>query len=84
MEATAAAGIELHGLTKTFRGSHGPVHAVRGVDVSIAPGETVYNLSPATSDAYGNQIIFNNFNKDAVKNASGVEPAYQDMKPPNW
>jgi ABC-2 type transport system ATP-binding protein len=34
------------GLTKTFRGPHGPVRAVRGVDVSIAAGETVALLGP--------------------------------------
>ncbi|OAI39154.1 ABC transporter ATP-binding protein, partial [Actinobacteria bacterium SCGC AG-212-D09] len=39
--------IELQGLTKTYRGgSGGPVHAVRGIDVSIARGETVALLGP--------------------------------------
>jgi len=42
--ATTAAGpgIELSGLAKSF----GPVQAVRGVDVSIAPGEIVALLGP--------------------------------------
>jgi ABC-2 type transport system ATP-binding protein len=39
-------GIALSGLTKTFRTPDGPVHAVRGVDISIAPGETVALLGP--------------------------------------
>jgi ABC-2 type transport system ATP-binding protein len=39
--------IELRGLEKTYRGGpHGPVHAVRGIDVSIASGETVALLGP--------------------------------------
>ena len=38
----AAAGIELKGLGKSF----GDVRAVRGIDVSIAPGETVALLGP--------------------------------------
>ena len=36
------AGIELHDLAK----SYGPIEAVRGIDVSIAPGETVALLGP--------------------------------------
>ncbi len=35
-------GIELHGLVKSF----GEVHAVRGVDLTIGPGETVAILGP--------------------------------------
>jgi ABC-2 type transport system ATP-binding protein len=39
--------IELQGLTKSYRGgSRGPVRAVRGIDVSIARGETVALLGP--------------------------------------
>jgi ABC-2 type transport system ATP-binding protein len=39
-------GIELHGLTKTFRSPSGPVHAVRGIDVTVQAGETVALLGP--------------------------------------
>ena len=39
-------GIRLNGLAKTYRSPEGPVHAVRGVDVSIAAGETVALLGP--------------------------------------
>ena len=38
----AAAGIELSGLAKSF----GEVRAVRGIDVDVAPGETVALLGP--------------------------------------
>ncbi len=41
-----AGGVTLTGLTKSFRGPEGPVHAVRGIDVSIAAGETVALLGP--------------------------------------
>jgi ABC-2 type transport system ATP-binding protein len=39
-------GIELRGLTKTYGSPRGPVHAVRGIDVAVEPGETVALLGP--------------------------------------
>jgi ABC-2 type transport system ATP-binding protein len=45
----AAAGegeIRLRGLVKSFRGPHGPIEAVRGVDFDISAGETVALLGP--------------------------------------
>jgi ABC-2 type transport system ATP-binding protein len=39
-------GIRIQDLTKSFRSPQGPIHAVRGVDVSIARGETVALLGP--------------------------------------
>jgi ABC-2 type transport system ATP-binding protein len=38
--------IQLRGLVKSFRGPDGPIRAVRGVDVTIAAGETVALLGP--------------------------------------
>ena len=43
----AVDSIELRGLAKTYKGGpQGPVHAVRGITVSIARGETVALLGP--------------------------------------
>jgi ABC-2 type transport system ATP-binding protein len=44
--APPRAGIALEGLEKTFPSPAGPVRAVRGVDLRIAPGETVALLGP--------------------------------------
>jgi ABC-2 type transport system ATP-binding protein len=38
--------IALEGLVKSWRGPSGPVHAVRGIDVTISRGETVALLGP--------------------------------------
>jgi ABC-2 type transport system ATP-binding protein len=40
------AGIALTDLRKSFHTPQGPVHAVAGVDIAIAPGETVALLGP--------------------------------------
>jgi ABC-2 type transport system ATP-binding protein len=39
-------GIRLEGLTKTFSSPSGPIRAVRGIDVSVAAGETAALLGP--------------------------------------
>jgi ABC-2 type transport system ATP-binding protein len=39
-------GVRLSGLTKSFKSPQGPVHAVRGIDVSIEVGQTVALLGP--------------------------------------
>ena len=45
-------GIQMQGLVKSFRTPQGPVHAVRNVDISIAPGETETVFIPAFFDGY--------------------------------
>ncbi|MFI5782177.1 ABC transporter ATP-binding protein [Nocardia sp. NPDC051570] len=44
--AVAGAAIELRGLTKSFHTPGGPVHAVDGLDLTVAPGEIVAFLGP--------------------------------------
>jgi ABC-2 type transport system ATP-binding protein len=39
-------GIHLHAVAKSYRGPQGPIRAVRGIDVSIAAGETTALLGP--------------------------------------
>ena len=42
----ATEAVSLRSLSKSWRGPAGPIHAVRGIDVSIASGETVALLGP--------------------------------------
>jgi ABC-2 type transport system ATP-binding protein len=44
--AGSAEAIRLAGIRKSWRGPAGPVHAVRGIDVTISRGETVALLGP--------------------------------------
>jgi ABC-2 type transport system ATP-binding protein len=44
--ATDATGVELRGLEKTYKTPRGPIHAVRGIDLTIPAGETVALLGP--------------------------------------
>jgi ABC-2 type transport system ATP-binding protein len=44
--STGDEAVVLRGLSKSWRGPQGPVHAVRGIDVSISRGETVALLGP--------------------------------------
>jgi ABC-2 type transport system ATP-binding protein len=39
-------GIHIRGVSKSFRSPQGPIHAVRGIDVSINAGETAALLGP--------------------------------------
>lgn len=45
-EPATRAGVELQGLTKSFRGGRGAVQAVAGIDLAVAGGETVALLGP--------------------------------------
>jgi ABC-2 type transport system ATP-binding protein len=44
--AVTATGVELRELVKSFATPQGPVRAVRGIDVTIEPGQTVALLGP--------------------------------------
>jgi ABC-2 type transport system ATP-binding protein len=46
VDKLAAEGIQATGLTKSYKTSQGVVHAVRGVDIAIPPGQTVALLGP--------------------------------------
>jgi ABC-2 type transport system ATP-binding protein len=46
LDLAAPVGVELRGVAKAFRTSGGVVHAVRGIDVSVAAGEAVALLGP--------------------------------------
>jgi ABC-2 type transport system ATP-binding protein len=46
MSVSAPSGVEMCALSKSFSAPEGKIHAVRGIDVSIAAGETVALLGP--------------------------------------
>ena len=47
--STTEVSFAVRGLTKTYQTAAGPVHALRGVDMDIRPGETVVLLGPSGS-----------------------------------
>jgi ABC-2 type transport system ATP-binding protein len=46
LASATGAGIQISGLTKSFRTPQGPVHAVRDIQFAVAPGETIALLGP--------------------------------------
>jgi len=68
---TTASGVVLSGLRKSF----GSVHAVRGIDVSIAPGETVALLGPNGAGKSTTILLGHLLSADSMGPAMGGLPA---------